>query len=137
MQMVIDPERSHEGSRSLKLVFEARANLEAVNVFELVSVQPNTEYDVEWYVSTKDLVTGSAPGVDVLDTTTNGVIASPVPAPTGTNDWTKMSTSFKTGDKTEAVLLRVVRVSCATKDTPACPIFGAVWYDDFSIQRRK
>ena len=137
MQMLIDPDRSHEGSHSLKLVFEARANLEAVNVFELVPVQPNTEYDLEWYVSTNDLVTGSAPGVDVLDTMTNGVIASPAPAPTGTNDWTRMSASFKTGDKTEAVLLRIVRVSCATKDTPACPIFGAVWYDDFSIQRRK
>ena len=137
MQIVIDPDKSHQGSRSLKLVFEARANLEAVNVFELVPVQPGTQYDVEWYVSTKDLVTGSAPSVDVLDPTTNGVIVSSSPAPTGTIPWTKMSISFKTGDKTEAVLLRVVRVSCATKDTPACPIFGAVWYDDFSIQRRK
>jgi hypothetical protein len=48
-----------------------------------------------------------------------------------------MSASFKTGEKTEGVLLRVVRVSCATKDTPACPIFGTVWYDDFSIKRIK
>ena len=137
MQMLIDPDKSHDGHRSLKLVFEARANLEAVNVFELVPVQPGAEYDVEWYASTKDLVTGSAPSVDVLDPTTNGVIVSSTPTPTGTIPWTKMNLSFKTGDKTEAVLLRVVRVSCATKDTPACPIFGAVWYDDFSIQRRK
>jgi len=136
-QMVIDPDQSHDGRRSLKLVFEARANLEAVNVFELVPVQPGAEYDVEWYVSTKDLVTGSAPSVDVLDPTTNGVLVSSTPTPTGTIPWTKMNLSFKTGEKTEAVLLRVVRVSCATKDTPACPIFGVVWYDDFSIQRRK
>jgi len=137
MQISIDPTRSHDGSRSLKLLFEARANLEAVTVFELVPVEPGAEYDLEWYVSTKDLVTGGAPGVDVLDPTSNGVIVSATPAPTGTHQWTKMSTSFKTSDKTEAVLVRVVRVSCATKDTPACPIFGAVWYDDFSIKRRK
>ena len=137
MQIAIDPEKSHEGSRSLKLVFEARANLEAVNVFEVVPVQPGTEYDLEWYVSTQELVTGSAPNVDVLDPTTNGVIVSSPPAPTGTTPWTKMTASFKTSDKTEAVLVRVVRVSCATKDTPACPIFGTVWYDDFSIKRRK
>jgi len=137
MQIAIDPDKSHEGSRSLKLEFEARANLEAVNVFEVVPVQPGSEYDLEWYVSTKDLVTGSAPSVDVLDPTTGGVIVTPVRAPTGTTQWTKMTTSFKAGDKTEAVLVRIVRVSCATKDTPACPIFGSVWYDDFSIKRRK
>jgi len=137
MQIAIDPDKSHDGRRSLKLLFEARANLEAVNVFEAVPVEPGSEYDLEWYVSTKDLVTGSAPGVDVLDPRTNGVLVAATPAPTGTNDWTKMTTSFKTGDTTEAVFVRVVRVSCATKDTPACPIFGAVWYDDFSIKRRK
>jgi hypothetical protein len=137
MQIAIDPEKSNGGTRSLKLVFEARANLEAVNVFEVVPVQPGAEYDLEWYVSTEDLVTGSAPTVDVLDPTTGGVIVTPTRAPTGTNTWTKSNVSFKTGDKTEAVLVRIVRMSCATKDTPACPIFGTVWYDDFSIKRRK
>jgi hypothetical protein len=137
MQIAIDPDKSHEGHRSLKLLFEARANLEAVNVFEVVPVDPGTEYELEWYVSTKDLVTGSTPKVDVLDPTTNGVIVSSSPAPTGTIPWTKMTTSFKTGANTEAVFVRVVRTSCATKDTPACPIFGTVWYDDFSIKRIK
>ncbi|HEY2962011.1 MAG TPA: carbohydrate binding domain-containing protein [Pyrinomonadaceae bacterium] len=137
MQIGLDPDKSHDGSRSLKLVYEARTTLEAVNVFQIVPVQPGTDYDLECYVSTKDLVTGSAPKVDVLDPTTNGTIVSSTPAPSGTNPWTKVTTSFKTGDKTEAVLLRVVRVSCATKDTPVCPIFGTVWYDDFTIKRRK
>ena len=57
-------------------------------------------------------------------------------APSGTNDWNRLSFTFKTGDKTEAVMLRIVRVSCGTEETPICPIFGSVWYDDFSIKRR-
>jgi hypothetical protein len=44
--------------------------------------------------------------------------------------------SFKTGDKTEAVTIRIARPSCGTDEAPVCPIFGSVWYDDFSLQRR-
>jgi len=137
MDIGLDQEKHHTGSRSLKLTYEARSNLEAVNVFQIVPVQPGTEYDLECYVSTKELVSGSTPKVDVLDPTTDGTIVSTTPALPGTTPWTKVTASFKTGDKTQAVLLRVVRVSCATKDMPLCPIFGTVWYDDFSIKRRK
>lgn len=137
VQVSIDPEKSQEGHRSLKLVYEARSNLEVVSVYQLVTVQPATDYDLEFYISTKELVTGSAPRVDILDTATNGVIVSSTPAPIGTALWTKVTTSFKTGEKSEGILLRVIRPSCATKETPVCPIFGTVWYDDFSIKRRK
>jgi carbohydrate binding protein with CBM4/9 domain/tetratricopeptide repeat protein len=137
-QTSIDPETSHDGHRSLKLFYEARSNLETVHVFQLVTVQPKTDYDLEFYVNTKELVTGSPPRVDILDTATNGVIVSSTPAPIGTTaQWTKITTSFKSGETSQAVLLRVIRPSCATKETPVCPIFGTVWYDDFSIKRRK
>jgi hypothetical protein len=36
----------------------------------------------------------------------------------------------------EAVILRIVRVSCSTEETPICPIYGSVWYDDFTFKRR-
>lgn len=137
VQISIDPEKAQGGHRSLKLVYEARTNLETVSVFQLVTVQPATDYDLEFYISTKEMVTGSAPRVDILDTATNGVIASSTPAPIGTALWTKITTPFKTGEKSEGILLRVIRPSCATKETPVCPIFGTVWYDDFSIKRRK
>jgi hypothetical protein len=136
MQIGIDQARSHSGSRSLKLVFQVRQNLEAVNVFQLVPVQPNTEYEVEWYLTTDNLVSGSTPQVDVLDVTDNKVIASSPKAPGGTNRWERSSLTFKTSDRTEGVFVRVVRASCATEDTPVCPIFGSIWYDDFSIRRR-
>jgi cytochrome c-type biogenesis protein CcmH/NrfG len=136
MQIGIDPARSHSGSRSLKLVFQVRQNLEAVNVFQLVPVEPNAEYDLEWYLTTDNLVSGSTPQVDVLDLTDNKVIASSAKAPGGTNRWDRFTLSFKTSDRTEGVFLRVVRTSCATDETPVCPIFGSIWYDDFSIKRR-
>ena len=42
--------------------------------------------------------------------------------------------SFKTPPKAEAVIVKIVRGNCA--DTEVCPIFGTLWYDDFSIKRR-
>ena len=136
MQVGIDPDRSHSGSRSLKMVFQARSNLQAVIIYQLIPVQPNTTYDVEYFLTTDKLVTGSSPQVDILDPASQGVIVSSPTAPGGTNKWMPVTFSFKTQENREAVVLRVARVSCATKETPVCPIFGSIWYDDFSIKRR-
>ena len=136
MQIGIDPNKSHSGVRSLKLVFQVRSNLETINVAQLVAVLPHTEYDVECYVSTEKLETGSAPQVQIVDAGDGAVLTSSAMAPGGTNDWSRIGLSFKTGEKTEAVILKIVRVSCSNEETPTCPIFGSVWYDDFSFKRR-
>lgn len=132
----IDPGKSHSGERSLKLIFQVRSNLEAINVGQLVPVQPGTEYEFECYVATDKLETGSAPQVHIIDATNGAVLAASPMAPTGSNDWNRISFTFKTGDKTEAVNLKVVRLSCGTEEAPVCPIFGSVWYDDFTFKRR-
>lgn len=132
----IDPGKSHAGERSLKMVFQVRSNLEAINVGQLVPVQPQTEYEFECYVSTDKLETGSSPQVHIIDATDGAVLAASQMTPTGTNDWSRISFTFKTGDKTEAVNLKVVRLSCGTEEAPVCPIFGSVWYDDFTFKPR-
>jgi hypothetical protein len=99
-------------------------------------VQPETEYEFQYYVSTDKLETGSAPQVQIVDAANGAELVSTSPAPNGTSDWTRLNYTFKTGAKTEAVILRVARVSCGTEESPICPIFGSVWYDDFSLKRR-
>jgi cytochrome c-type biogenesis protein CcmH/NrfG len=136
MQIGIDPAKSHGGERSLRLVFQVRANLDAINISQLVPVTPQTEYEFECFVSTDKLQTGSAPEIQIIDATTGAGLVSSPQAPGGTNDWNRVTMSFKTGEKTEAVMLKIARISCKTEDTPICPIFGSVWYDDFSFKRR-
>jgi len=87
-------------------------------------------------VSTEKLETGSAPLVQIVDASGGTELLATSPAPNGTNDWNRVSATFKTGEKTEAVFLKIVRSSCKTEETPVCPIFGSVWYDDFSFKRR-
>jgi tetratricopeptide (TPR) repeat protein len=137
LQIGIDPTKGHAGARSLRLVFQVRANLDALNVAQLVPVEPNSEYDFEYYFTTEKLETGSAPMVQVLNATDGAVLASSPMAPSGNHPWNRVSLSFKTTGKTEAVSLRIVRVTCSDEETPICPIFGSIWYDDFSFKRRR
>ncbi len=136
MQVGIDPNKSHGGARSLKLYFQVRANIETINIAQLVPVQPHTEYEFECFVSTDKLETGSAPHIVIVDGSTGGYLATSGMAPGGTNDWSRITLDFKTGENTEGVVLTIQRTSCNDDETPVCPIFGSVWYDDFSIKRR-
>ena len=120
----------------MRLAFHVRTNIEDVNIVQLIPVAPNTEYDFEFYVATEKIETGSPPLVQLIDPTTNGVLVSSPAAPIGNSDWTRVGSSFKTGDKTEAVMIKVGRPSCGTKEAPSCPRFGSVWSDDFSLKRR-
>jgi tetratricopeptide (TPR) repeat protein len=129
-------QRSHSGASSLRLLFNVRTNIDNINVAQLVPVAPGTEYDFEFYVRSDKLETGGPPLVRIVDPTTSGVIATSPAAAIGDSDWNRVALSFKTGDKTEAVLIKIERPSCGTKEQPICPIFGSVSYDDFSFKRR-
>ena len=137
LQIGIDPTKSNGGARSLRLVFQVRANLDNINISELIPVEGNSDYDFEYYFTTENLETGSAPMVQVLDATDGAILATSAQAPSGSTPWNRVNLSFKTAAKTEAVSLRITRVTCATDETPICPIFGSIWYDDFSIKRRR
>jgi tetratricopeptide (TPR) repeat protein len=136
VQIGIDPARSHGGTSSLRLAFHVRSDLDGINVSQLVPVAPNTEYDFEFYVATEKLETGGPTSVQVIDPTTSAILVASPGAAGGTSDWTRIALTFKTGDKAEAVAIKIVRPTCGTKESPVCPIFGSVWYDDFSIKRR-
>ena len=136
VQVGIDPVRSHSGVNSLRIAFHVRSDIEGINVSQLVPVAANTEYDFEFYVATEKLETGGPPMVQIIDPTSSAVLVTSPGAAGGTSEWTPVSLTFKTGDKAQAVAIRIIRPTCGTKEAPVCPIFGSVWYDDFSIKRR-
>ncbi len=135
VQAGIDSTSARTGDHSFRILFQVRSHLEAINVWQLLPVQPNTQYDFECYLKTDKLVSAATPVVVVADATDETIIASSEPAPSGSNDWQRISLSFKSGAKTEAVRLKINPTSCA--DNSVCPIFGTVWYDDFDLKPRK
>ena len=136
MHIGIDPNKSHNGERSLRLGFQVRTNIQEINASQLIAVTPNKEYDFQCYVATDKLETGSGPQVQIVDANTGQALGISAMPATGTNDWQPLGFSFKTSDKTQAVMLKVVRFTCGTEEAPICPIYGSVWYDDFTLKRR-
>ena len=134
MQIGIDPSHAHTGVRSLRLLFQVNSRLDSINISQLVPVAANTQYDFEYYVKTEKLQSGSTPVIQIVEAADSSVLASSESAGTGDNDWKRVVLSFKTGTKTQAVIVRTVREGCG--ETPVCPIFGMMWYDDFRFQRR-
>jgi tetratricopeptide (TPR) repeat protein len=132
----IDPNKSHSGERSLRLGFQVRTNIQEINASQLIAVTGNKEYDFQCYVATDKLETGSGPQIQIVDANTGQALGISAMPATGTNDWQPLGFSFKTSDKTQAVMLKVVRFTCGTEEAPICPIYGSVWYDDFTLKRR-
>ena len=83
LQISIDPARNHSGSRSLRMVFQARNDLNGTIVAQLVPVQPNTSYDFECYFSTDKLETGSGPQIQIVDAVSNKELGASTAAPGG------------------------------------------------------
>jgi tetratricopeptide (TPR) repeat protein len=135
VQIGIDVGQGHSGSRSLRLYFQVRSHIDTINVTQLVLVKPNTEYDFECYLKTERVESAETPVISIVNAADDATLAGSTAAPTGSSNWQRVALSFRTGDKTEAVKVKMVRNSCA--DSPVCPIFGTVWYDDFDLKPRK
>jgi Carbohydrate binding domain/Tetratricopeptide repeat len=134
IQIDIDPAQGHKGGRSLRMVFQVRSQLDSIIATDLVPISPDTQYDFEFYVRSQELQSGATPLIQIITLTDNTVLAASPEAPNGDKDWQRVALSFKTPPKAEAVMVKITRGSCA--DTEVCPIFGTLWYDDFSFKRR-
>ena len=135
VQIGIDAGQGHSGSRSLRVYFQVRTHIDTINVSQLVPVKPNTEYEFECYLKTERLESAETPVVVIANAADESSLAGSSTAPTANNDWQRVSLTFKTGAKTEAVKVKMLRNSCP--NSPVCPIFGTIWYDDFDLKPRK
>lgn len=135
VQIGIDAVQGHSGGRSLRLYFQVHSHINTINVSQLVPVKPDTDYDFECYVKTDKLESAETPVIQIVNAADDAAIVGSPSAPSGSNGWQRVSLTFKTGAKTEAIKVKMVRNSCA--DSPVCPIFGTVWYDDFDLKARK
>jgi len=131
-QAALDGVQQHSGRRSLRLVFKSTTTLALNTISQLVVVQPQSRYRLEYYVRTDELRSAGTPVVTVTDENDGAVLATSAPVPAGTANWQPFVVEFGTKPATEAIRLRISRAPCG--DDPVCPIFGTVWYDDFHIQ---
>ncbi|HEY0346684.1 MAG TPA: tetratricopeptide repeat protein [Pyrinomonadaceae bacterium] len=133
-QFSLDGARAHSGRDSLRIVFKSAGKIESIPITQTVIVEPDTQYKFQFYQRTEALTSASTPFVVVSDTSGHDKLTSSPPLPSGTTDWQPVTLTFKTMPKQDGILISLYRSPCSEKD-PVCPIFGTVWYDDFTLQR--
>lgn len=134
VQVGLDARGTRGGARSLRLNFSARTAAPYNGLSQLVAVEPGARYRLEFFVRTEELKSASTMLTEVLDASTaeRRVLASSATVAPGTNDWQPVAVDFAVPPQAQAVVVRLNRAPCADA---LCPIFGRIWYDDFSLQR--
>jgi tetratricopeptide (TPR) repeat protein len=132
-QIDVDNKEAHLGQRSLRIIFKSSGRLDNIPVSQTVIVEPDTQYKLQFFVRTDGLITASGPLLTVKDLA-GAALATSSPIAGGTHDWQAVTLTFKSKPKDEGILISFAREACGEKD-PVCPIFGTVWYDDFTLQR--
>jgi len=102
-------------------------------ISQLALVEPNTNYELHFSVRSQDLVSGGLPGVVVTDARSNSVIGQTGPLPRSTNGWNDFTIDFVSAEGDAVIEIVLQRADC---EAPACPIFGHLWIDNFSLQKR-
>ncbi len=128
----IDP-IAHSGHGGLRIVFMSPDKLDTIPVTQAIVVAPDTQYHLEFYLRTQELISGATPLVLVVDAANDAALVASPPAPSGTHDWQRITLDFKTRPKADGIIVKLSRGSCG--ENQVCPIFGTIWYDDFSLQR--
>ncbi|MDX6611705.1 MAG: hypothetical protein QOD75_891 [Blastocatellia bacterium] len=133
VNLSIDANNPREGAKSLRIDFHGVSNAPSA-VSQMVLVEPKTHYRLQFSSRVQELVSGGLPVIVVADAAAPQVefIVSPGLAG-GTDQWRDSNVEFQTSDRTQAVVVQIKRLSCASEP---CPIFGSLWLDSFSMQRK-
>jgi hypothetical protein len=128
----IDTGQKQSGTKSLRVQFGGNTSPSTPVVSQLVVVEPNKRYRLNFAMRTQELVSGGLPVVTVNDAMSELLLGKSSPFKSGTSDWSIASFEFATPANSNAVVVALKRENC--QDSP-CPVFGVVWLDSFSLEQ--
>jgi hypothetical protein len=128
----LDPANPRQGRYCLKVEFNGNHNPDSPIVSQLVLVEPNAHYQLQFSIRAEDLVSGGLPRLLITDANTNNVLGQSVEFPRASGGWRDYVIDFRSGQSTGAVQVALQRQIC---DRTPCPIFGRLWLDNFGLQK--
>ena len=132
--LALDTKTPRSGASCLFIEWHGDSVPESPIVSQFVVTQPATHYRLMFFARTENVVTAALPLITITDASGADarVLGRSQALPQGTTQWAEYEVVFDTLANTEAVLLSIQRQSCPQAP---CPIFGAVWFDDFSLRK--
>lgn len=126
----LDSGEPHSGSKNLRIEFKGNSN---PNISQLILLEPNHRYRINFASRSEDVVTGGLPFLVVSDAAGDlKRLGQSAPLAKGNSKWQPYSFEFTTTPATTAVVLSLQRESCTTAP---CPIFGSISLDSFSVEQ--
>jgi tetratricopeptide (TPR) repeat protein len=125
VSLAIDPDESHSGSRSLRIVFQG-PRIEEAGIRQFVSVDPNTEYVFSGYYKAAEMDGAGAPEFAIQDVYSGAKLFMSDDL-RDTKSWKAVNGSFTTGPDTHLLVLRILRVPADR------PIRGKLWIDSLKL----
>jgi tetratricopeptide (TPR) repeat protein len=119
-----------DGTRSLRIRFDGQHNLDYSHVFQYVPVQPNSLYRFAGYVRAQGITTDSGPRFEIRDAHDASKLSVSTEGVAGILTWSLQQLQFRTGPKTQSLIVRIVRPQSHAFDGR---ISGTVWIDRLSL----
>jgi len=128
VQIGLQSQEKHSGSRALRVTFDGRSNLSFHDVCHLVPVDPATSYRFSAWVRTRDLSTDQ--GVHFI----LGAVAGGAPLITkdalGSEDWNQFIADWTSPAGAREAMVCLARLQ---SDQPDNKIRGTLWVDDVAL----
>jgi tetratricopeptide (TPR) repeat protein len=125
ISLAIDPDESHSGSRSLRIVFQG-PGIEDAGIRQLVSVDPDTEYVFSGYYKATEMDGAGAPEFAIQDVYSGAKLFMSDDL-RDTSSWEGVNGTFTTGPNTHLLVLRIARVPADR------PIRGKLWIGSLKL----
>jgi tetratricopeptide (TPR) repeat protein len=126
----LDNFQAHKGTRSLQLAFDGKSNPFFDGLWQWVVVEPNTNYRLQAFVKTDNVISDSGPRLFVQPA--NG--ESPTlygPMHLGSEAWLEDTVAFHTAPTTTLVRIGLIRI---VSQKLYGQLGGKIWLDDFRLE---
>jgi hypothetical protein len=127
----LDVTTYHSPGHALLVRFTGKGNLYYRNVYQHVKVSPGRSYRLQAFMRTEGITTDSGLRMEVRDAYNPAALDAVTDSLTGsTTGWVSVLLDFRTGPKTELVVVSLTRLPSRKLDNL---IAGKVWLDDVRL----
>jgi tetratricopeptide (TPR) repeat protein len=130
----VDSHDSAEGTRALRIEFNAKSNLGYEHTFQYVVVQPNTRYKFSGSLRANGITTDSGPRFQIFDAFDISKLFLSTENVVGAIGWSPQRLEFKTGADTHLLIVRIARPASTKIDNQ---IRGTAWIAQVSLNAEK
>ena len=130
VQISIDTQEKHSGNRSLRLMFDGKANINFASLCHYVPVQSSTTYRFSAWVRTRTLTTDQGIRFQLHSLGTRDTSLSVTPDVHGSEPWTRIEIPWSSAKDVQELQVCLVRFP---SDQPENKIQGTAWVDDVAL----